>query len=379
MPDNASTREPLLAVRDLTLVHPESNVPAVNHVSFDVAAGEIYALLGPSGAGKTTILRLLAGFEVPETGTVSMRGELLSGRGKMVPPEKRHIGFVFQEFALFPHLSVEENVCFGIRVGSGPRAHAHEEVKACGRDLLERMQIEPLSARMPSRLSGGEQQRVALARSLAPRPPLLLLDEPFSSLDADLRGTIRSEVRGYLKKHDMAAIIVTHDQEEALAFADRVAVMRDGRIVQEGPAEELYKTPKNAYVAHFLGGCNVLEGEATGDRAMTAIGEVMLTTEATGSVRIALRPEHLAIETASGRTSDTIADAGADTHGNAGSEGVPSHSLATVLQRDFHGHDITYRVMARGVTLIVKSGYDASWRTGDTVRLIAREKGVVVE
>lgn len=372
IPVDARSGDPLLVVRDLTLTHPETDTPAVNRISFEVSQGEIYALLGPSGAGKTTVLRLLAGFEDPETGAISMRNQTVSAPGKTVPPEKRHVGFVFQEFALFPHLTVEENVCFGIRVSRDRRESTLEKAKACGRELLARMQIEHLSSRMPSRLSGGEQQRVALARSLAPRPPLILLDEPFSSLDADLRGVIRGEVRRYLQEHNMAAIIVTHDQEEALAFADRVAVMRSGSIVQEGPAEELYKTPRSAYVAHFLGGCNMIDGEASGDWAMTAIGEVELATPATGAVRIALRPEHLTLETAS---PDQRGD---ESRAGAADSGHSSRPIARVLERAFHGHDITYRVEANGIELIVKAGYDASWNTGDAVRLTAKEKGMPV-
>ncbi|MBC7373654.1 MAG: ABC transporter ATP-binding protein, partial [Frankiales bacterium] len=215
--------------------------PVLNGLDLDVVAGSLVALLGPSGCGKTTLLRLVAGFEPTDAGTVEVGGQLVAGPGCHVAPERRRVGIVPQEGALFPHLSVHDNVAFGLtraqRRGTRPD------------EVLELVGLAELGRRMPHELSGGQQQRVALARALAPRPSLVLLDEPFSALDAGLRATVRAEVRASLQAAGAAAVLVTHDQQEALSVADVVAVVRDGQVVQAGDPWSVYAQPADLGVA----------------------------------------------------------------------------------------------------------------------------------
>jgi iron(III) transport system ATP-binding protein len=217
-----------------------------------VAPGEILALLGPSGCGKTTTLRLIAGFETPDAGTVEIRGRRMAGGGPAVPPEARGVGIVFQDYALFPHLSVADNVGFGL---------ARSERAARGRrvaEVLELVDLTPLRHRYPHELSGGQQQRVALARALAPAPALILLDEPFSSLDADLRAVMREEIQKILRLTGTTAVFVTHDQQEAFAVADRVGVLQAGHLEQLDVPYEVYHHPRSRFVAEFVGEADFL-------------------------------------------------------------------------------------------------------------------------
>ncbi|GAB3734648.1 ABC transporter ATP-binding protein [Silanimonas algicola] len=233
--------EPLLSIDSLAAAHGGRRV--FEGVTFDLARGGIAALLGPSGTGKTTLLRVIAGLHAPEAGRVRLRGADAAG----LKPEKRGVGFVFQDLALFPHLDVAGNIAFGL--SAWPLAEREARVV----DLLARTGLDGLGARRPHELSGGQQQRVALARSLAPKPDLLLLDEPLSGLDADLRPKLRDELRALLKAEGTAALLVTHDQDEAFAFADTVGVMLDGRLAQWAPGYELYHRPASADVARFVG------------------------------------------------------------------------------------------------------------------------------
>jgi iron(III) transport system ATP-binding protein len=262
--------------------------PAVIDVDLQLRAGELGCLLGPSGCGKTTLLRAVSGFHVPDTGTLRLRG----AEALALPPEKRGLGFVFQDLALFPHLTVLDNVMFGLH--RLPSAQARER----GVETLAMLGLAELAARWPHELSGGQQQRVALARSLAPRPDLLLLDEPFSSLDADLRGRLREELRTLLKSLGIAALLVTHDQEEAFAFADTVGVMRAGRLLQWAPGFELYHRPATPFVASFVGEGRLLPARVlAGGRVATVLGELAVAgglAQPVGSdVRILLRPDDL--------------------------------------------------------------------------------------
>jgi iron(III) transport system ATP-binding protein len=237
-------------------------------VDLDVQPGSLTAVLGRSGCGKTTLLRVIAGFERAERGTVSLGGHTLDDGRTYLAPERRSVGYVPQEGALFPHLSVRENVAFGL-----PRRERRGESVA---RLLEMVGIAPLAGRLPHELSGGEQQRVALARALARRPQALLLDEPFSSLDASLRGQVREEVHALLREQGVTTVLVTHDQEEALSLADVVAVLRDGRIVQRAAPAELYQRPLDEPLARFLGEVNLLDARFEGGLARTALGALQL-------------------------------------------------------------------------------------------------------
>ena len=239
--------------------------PAVDDLSLTVARGEIVALVGPSGCGKTTTLRLVAGFERPTGGEILIAGMLVAkAAGGFVPPERRHVGVVFQDFALFPHLTVGDNVGFGLPSGleRAPRI----------RQMLDLVGLSDVAGRYPHQLSGGQQQRVAVARALAPSPALLLFDEPFSNLDADLREQVRAVVQTALRATGSTALFVTHDQEEALELGDRVGVMSRGRLEQIGPPDEIYHRPVNRFVAEFLGAAAFVPGIVAGDEIRTELG-----------------------------------------------------------------------------------------------------------
>lgn len=249
-----SNSHPVIKLDQVTRRFWPGPVKAVDGVSLEVLPGEILTLLGPSGCGKTTTLRLIAGFEMPDDGTIHVGGKEVAGPGTWVPPEKRGVGMVFQDYALFPHLTVGENVMFGLdRLGRKARRERSREV-------LRVLGLDAFFHRYPHELSGGQQQRVALARALAPEPVLVLMDEPFSNLDAHLRDQVRDEVVGILRKTGVTCIFVSHDQRDALAISDRVAVMNQGRVEQVGSPREIYKHPESVFVATFVGRTNLLQG-----------------------------------------------------------------------------------------------------------------------
>jgi iron(III) transport system ATP-binding protein len=262
---------------------------AVDRASLAVRKGTLLVLLGSSGCGKTTLLRLIAGLEQPETGEIWIDGALAAGANAWIPPEHRQIGMVFQDYALFPHLTAAHNIAFALN-GMRGRARA-ERVDA----MLALVGLERCADRYPHQLSGGQQQRVALARALAPAPLIVLLDEPFSNLDAGLRKAMREEVRRILIEAGATAIFVTHDQEEAMRIGDEIAVMHAGRIVQIGKPDALYRHPNSAQVADFLGEANYLPGQAQGDQVLTALGALPLARPMHGGVRVMIRPEALAL------------------------------------------------------------------------------------
>ena len=240
--------------------------PAVDRLSLRVAEGEIVALLGPSGCGKTTTLRLIAGLEGADAGTITLRGRVVTGPGRAVPPEERGVGIVFQDYALFPHLTVEDNVGFGL-----PRA-ARPGRRTRIAEVLNLVDLAGYESRYPHELSGGQQQRVALARALAPAPALMLLDEPFSNLDADLRAQMRDEVERILRETATTAVFVTHDQEEAFTLADRVGVLQAGRVEQMAPPQQLYHRPATRFVAAFVGAADFLPGLVGQEGIVTELG-----------------------------------------------------------------------------------------------------------
>ena len=278
--------DPPLALRTLAVTKRFGTTVAVDGVDLDVGAGEFVAVLGPSGCGKTTLLRLIAGFERPDAGGIEIAGRAVVGPRLSVPPERRRVGMVFQDSALFPHLDVAGNIGFGVsRRRRGTRVA----------ELLALVGLAGLAARMPHELSGGQQQRVALARALAPNPALILLDEPFSALDATLRSELRLEVREILRRANASALFVTHDQSEALEISDRVAVMRDGHIEQVATPEELYLRPVNRFVAGFVGEANFIGGEVRHGEVQTLAGRFRGGDALADGARaeVLLRPEQL--------------------------------------------------------------------------------------
>jgi iron(III) transport system ATP-binding protein len=284
---------------------------AVEAASLAVERGELVALLGPSGCGKTTLLRLVAGFETPDRGTLRLDGHTVASAETWVPPEHRGVGMVFQDYALFPHLSVERNVAFGLRrPGRDVRVH----------EVLELVGLLGYERRYPHELSGGQQQRVALARALAPRPSIVLLDEPWSNIDALLRQSMRDELAALLRSLGMTAVLVTHDREEAFSTADRIALMHDGGIVQVGRPEDVYDVPATRWAAEFVGTANFVQGTTSGGIVETALGAFPLArANRSCEVEVLLRPELLGLE-------PDPAGAG------------------QVVAREFRGHDVFYRV-----------------------------------
>jgi len=273
-------------------------VTAVDGAELRVERGRTLALLGPSGCGKTTLLRLIAGFEMADAGEVVLGGRRLSGPGTWLAPQKRRVGLVFQDYALFPHLNVESNVAFGLANGRDKRKRVGE--------LLELVGLEGLSGRMPYELSGGQQQRVALARTLAAEPELVLLDEPFSNLDPAMRERVRAEVRGIIESLGTTAVFVTHDQEEALSLAEEVAVMLEGRILQVGKPREMYTRPSDRRVAEFLGEANFLPGVVEDGQVRFELGRVALANVARGEVDVMVRPEGLTLSAEAGEPVEVV-------------------------------------------------------------------------
>jgi iron(III) transport system ATP-binding protein len=299
--------------------------PVLRGIDLDVADGSFTAILGPSGSGKTTLLRVLAGFDRADRGQVRIGSVVVDSGRTFVPPHRRQIGYVPQEGALFPHLTVAGNVGFGLRRGR-PRDSVVD-------GLLDMLGLDALARRYPHQLSGGQQQRVALARALAIGPRVVLLDEPFTSLDASLRATVRTDVAQVLRRASTTTLLVTHDQDEALSMADSVAVLRDGVIAQAGPPEQLYARPVDVALARFLGDANVVDGVAAGRTAVTRLGRVHLGV-APGSERVVvlLRPEQLEATPVTER-------AGSEVDG-----GLPGMVVAC----EYFGHDAVLRVRTDG-------------------------------
>jgi iron(III) transport system ATP-binding protein len=324
------TDTPAIACRGLE--RRFGSVDALSGFSLDAPYGAVLGLLGPSGSGKTTALRIIAGFDRPDSGSVDVGGRTVVGDGVFVPPEKRRVGMVFQDFALFPHMSVTANVGYGL--GGPGRAPRVAEV-------LEMVGIADKGDRMPHELSGGEQQRVALARAIAPGPEVVLLDEPFSNLDAPQRERVRREVRTILVEARTTAIFVTHDQEEALAMSDLVAVMRKGTVLQTSSPHDLYQRPTDCWVARFLGEGEFLEGTASGGRVETALGSFPADPAMSGRVEVLIRPEAVRL---------------------ALSESGP----ALVVDREFYGHDqlVTLHVDG-GNRLLARVGPEPIFNPGD--------------
>ena len=301
--------------------------PVLTSVDLTVPAGSLTAILGASGSGKTTLLRVLAGFERADGGVVQIGDMVVDGPNAQVPPERRRIGYVPQEGSLFPHLTVLDNIGFGLpsRQRRGPRTAG----------LLETVGLTGLGKRYPHQLSGGQQQRVALARALAIEPTVVLLDEPFASLDTHLRASVRADVQQIFRASGTTAILVTHDQSEALSVADQVAVLRDGTIAQCAAPQELYSRPADPAVARFIGEANLVDGHFDGDAVDTPLGRLPLAPKARpaspgGGVTVLVRPEQIEIRS----------DAG----GRGNGQGQPGCLAGEVVSCEYYGHDVVLRV-----------------------------------
>lgn len=312
---------------------------AVEDITLSAQDGQLITLLGPSGCGKTTTLRLFAGFERPTTGMIALKGQVVADDTRFIPAEKRRVGMVFQDYALFPHLNVRDNVAFGLN--SPPK-----EKRKRADDMLDLVGLGAFADRMPYHLSGGQQQRVALARALAPQPSILLLDEPFSNLDTALRQQVRAEVRHILREHGTTAIFVTHDQEEALSLSDKIAVLFEGRLHQFGTPEQLYNTPTNLRVAGFIGEANIIPAHANGTSATSTLGKVKLLQPTQGAVSLLLRPERV--------------------HLDFSGEGVS----ALVEWREYYGRNQRIGLkLADGTPLIASTDTQVLYSKGDQVRV----------
>ena len=286
---NVQRPKPIIEIRGVSKHF--GPVLAVDETDLDIHEGEFFALLGPSGCGKTTLLRMLAGFEIPSSGRIVIDGEDMGG----VEPNKRPVNMVFQSYAVFPHMTVFDNVAYGLKVGGAPKSHIRKAV----RETLELVRLGDFEKRMPEQLSGGQRQRVALARALVKKPKVLLLDEPLSALDAKLREAMQIELVNLQHSVGITFVIVTHDQDEALSMADRIAVIRDGRIEQLAAPNELYEYPVSRFVADFIGKMNVFDGTVVGHDGheslidVEGLGRLRLPGEVRDVVRvgIAVRPE----------------------------------------------------------------------------------------
>ncbi len=339
-----------------SIVKRYEHMVAVDHVSLTIAEGELVALLGPSGCGKTTTLRMVGGFVPVSEGRIIVGGRDVTG----LPPHKRNMGFGFQNYALFPHMSVAQNVAFGLEMRKLPKAEIARKVQLA----LERVRLAHLAERLPKQLSGGQQQRVALARALVIEPDVLLLDEPLSNLDAQLRQEMKLEIRQIQQSLGITTIFVTHDQDEALSVADRVVVMRAGRIEQEGTPDAVFATPRSQFVAEFMGVTNLLPGQREADGFRLASGEMVGVAPGTaeqGDLALALRPERI------------------DLRGPDGEGMAAQIDLAT-----YRGLVIDYRVRAAsGLTLIARCpapaiGGPPVLSAGEAVRLSWRPEAAVL-
>ena len=327
------------------LVRRFGDVHALDGASLTVGRGEIVALLGPSGCGKTTLLRSIAGFERPDQGTIELEGRRVAGAGAWVAPEGRRVGMVFQDYALFPHLTVAENVGFGLS-----RNERERRVPS----VLAVVDLCGLGHRYPHELSGGQQQRVAVGRALAPAPAVVLLDEPWSNVDPQLRGALRDEVTSVLRPLGVTVLLVTHDREEAFSLADRIALMRDGTIVQTGTPEELYYAPACRWSAEFVGSGNVLAGRVAGGAVETRLGRVLAEgTNGAASVEVLVRPE--------------LVDLAADPEGRG-----------EVVGREFRGHDVFYRVRLDDIELVSQRPSNELVALGERVSVRLHEGRVTV-
>jgi iron(III) transport system ATP-binding protein len=322
------------------------DVVAVRDSELCVDRGEFVALLGPSGCGKTTLLRLIAGFEQPDSGEIALEERKVAAPGVWVAPDRRRVGMVFQDYALFPHLTVAENVGFGVKRG-------HRSTRIA--ELLRLVGLEGYNRRYPHELSGGQQQRVALARALAPRPSIVLLDEPWSNIDPLLRATMRAELAHILRAIDVTVLFVTHDREEAFSLADRIALMREGKVIQTGAAEDVYFSPADRWAAEFVGASNFVDGSIADGLVETLLGRFpVANANGTREVEVLIRPELLELR-------------------------LDPTGPGEVVAREFRGHDVFYEVrLPDGRKLVSQRPSTEVVGLGARVSLHAHERRVTV-
>ena len=349
-PGPAATEPAPMALECHGLAKSFGEVQAVRDFNLSVPIGQILALLGPSGCGKTTALRLIAGFESPDAGTIVLDGQPVWNEGQNVPPDKRPVGIVFQEGALFPHMTVEQNVGYGLKRGKGRTQRV--------RQALELVGLESHAQRMPHQLSGGQQQRVALARALAPQPQVLLLDEPFSNLDPGLREQVRRDTLDILRAHRVTAVFVTHDQDEALLVGDQVAVMNQGRIEQLATPEDIFHHPASRFVAEFIGMVDFLPAGWDGRQVVTQVGSIDWPGESPPKenvdLEVMVRPDCLECRPL------------ADGSGAAGITGV-------IKEREFRGAFYVYRVaLPTGHTVRCLQSHTEEFPVGEAVEVTLR-------
>ncbi len=335
--------DPVITLEQVTRQPANARHPIVNNLNLSLYPGEILVLLGPSGSGKTTTLRLIAGLELPDQGSIRIHGVAAAGRGRALPPEARRVGMVFQDYALFPHMTVHDNIRFAL--------HAYPKHEQSGRisEALRLVGLTGLGERLPHQLSGGQQQRVAIARALAPQPPVILLDEPFSNLDTALRDQVRSELRAILRGAQTAAIIVTHDQVEALAIADRIALLNDGVLHQIGTPEELFAAPLTRFAAAFMGHADFVPVQQHGARLDSVLGPLTLHGDpapCAGLQTILVRSDDLSF-TPDDRTPNAV-----------------------IAERLYEGSMYHYRLQLHtGETISCKRGHDEKYPVGTAVRV----------
>ena len=325
------------------LIKNYGTLTAVSDISLHLREQEFISILGPSGCGKSTLLRLIAGLEVPSAGQVILKDKEISGKKISLPPERRRFGMIFQDFALFPHLSVEGNIAFGV---NGSASEKQQRVK----ELLKLVSLPHLAKKMPHQISGGEQQRIAVARALAPRPRLILMDEPFSNLDYQLRQQLRRDIRKVLKHEGVATILVTHDQVEAITFSDRVLLMHDGKLVQSGTPEEIYQQPQTLWASSFVGEANHISVEWEAPELSSPLGLLDVPEKIGKDTRVLMvRPEDFVLESC----------ADAETNG-------------VVKTVDFSGSVQTIGVeLKSGETVQVSGSPHLLWTPEDSVKITA--------
>jgi iron(III) transport system ATP-binding protein len=353
---------PGVAIRALTRHY--GDVAAVDDLSLDVKPGELVALLGPSGCGKTTTLRLVAGFLRPESGEIWVGDRCLSSPALVVPPERRRMAMIFQSYALWPHMTVAQNVAYGLRFKGGvPRIDREKKVS----EMLRVVQLAGYDQRYPGELSGGQQQRVAVARALVIEPEILLLDEPLSNLDANLREEMRFEIRRLHEEFGITTLYVTHDQAEAMVISDRIAVLERGRVAQVGTADELFHQPRTRFVAEFIGKTNVVDGLAV--KADTVAHGTLTFRVASdrlepgAHVALSIRPHQIEIVAPSDVSEESM-----------------NLLRGTIQRASFLGETVDYQVAVAGGDLVLRVAAPAIWRlrTGDTVGLRIERTACVV-